>query len=109
MGQQNKVMMYYHLEAAGSEQAQVQIGLYPCHAEYVIDFSQRAVLRSLKNIQIRQFLQFLHALIIRLDDLLVVEQNPVTPDLDVSNVVTRVDRRTFMRYECFEVVFSREG
>ena len=48
-------------------------------------------LNSLKKVQVRQLLELLHTLIVSLDYLLIIEQQPLTVNPDVGNVMTRVD------------------
>jgi hypothetical protein len=56
------------------------------------------VLNPFKYVQIRQLLQLFHALPIRLDDLLIIEQHPsqLMSFIDVGDIVPRMNRGAFV-------------
>jgi len=66
-------------------------------------------LRPLVNIKVSQRFQLFDALLIRLDDFLIVKQHPALfahRPAYMRHVVSRMHRRSFMGYERFEPVFG---
>ncbi len=53
--------------------------------------------RPYEEVQVRQLLQFLHALRVGFHNLLVIEKHPLVPLLHMRDVVPGVHRRSFVR------------
>ena len=69
-----------------------------------------AILNALPNPHVRQRLVHLDTLRIRLDDLLIVEQNPLVSIAlsDMRDVMTGVNARALMADECPQAVLRRQ-